>query len=116
MRSTVGASLLAMGSDKTTHQPEASRQRSFAVASRHCLAEVPMLIPYDVLEVDTLTRLIEDFVTRDGTDNGDDTPLETRVLRVRQALTKGQALIVFDPESEQCQLMLKHDVPKHLFD
>jgi uncharacterized protein YheU (UPF0270 family) len=53
-----------------------------------------MLIPYDALEVDTLTR----------------------VLRVRQALTKGQALIVFDPESEQCQLMLKHDVPKHLFD
>ncbi|MEN5152339.1 YheU family protein [Pseudomonas orientalis] len=75
-----------------------------------------MLIPYDALEVDTLTRLIEDFVTRDGTDNGDDTPLETRVLRVRQALTKGQALIVFDPESEQCQLMLKHDLPKHLFD
>ena len=69
-----------------------------------------MLIPYEQLEVDTLTRLIEDFVTRDGTDNGDDTPLETRVLRVRQAL------IVFDPESEQCQLMLKHDVPKHLFD
>ncbi len=49
-----------------------------------------MLIPYDALEVDTLTRLIEDFVTRDGTDNGDDTPLETRVLRVRQAPTKGQ--------------------------
>jgi uncharacterized protein YheU (UPF0270 family) len=37
-------------------------------------------------------------------------------LRVRQALIKGQALIVFDPESEQCQLLLKHDVPKHLFD
>ena len=33
-----------------------------------------MLIPYDALEVDTLTRLIEDFVTRDGSDNGDDTP------------------------------------------
>jgi uncharacterized protein YheU (UPF0270 family) len=48
-----------------------------------------MLIPYDQLEVDTLTRLIEDFVTRDGTDNGDDTPLETRVLRVRQALDQG---------------------------
>lgn len=35
-----------------------------------------MLIPHDQLEVDTLTRLIEDFVTRDGTDNGDDTPLK----------------------------------------
>ena len=44
-----------------------------------------MLIPHDQLEVDTLTRLIEDFVTRDGTDNGDDTPQETRVLRVRLA-------------------------------
>ncbi len=97
-------------------KPKASRKSPLAVASPYCLAEVPHAHPHDQLEVDTLTRLIEDFVTRDGTDNGDDTPLETRVLRVRQALTKGQALIVFDPESEQCQLMLQHDVPKHLFD
>ncbi|MEB0007182.1 YheU family protein [Pseudomonas sp. MH9.2] len=75
-----------------------------------------MLIPYDQLEADTLTRLIEDFVTRDGTDNGDETPLETRVLRVRHALGKGRAVIVFEPESQQCQLMLKHDVPKEWFD
>ncbi|MDB6050341.1 MULTISPECIES: YheU family protein [unclassified Pseudomonas] len=75
-----------------------------------------MLIPYDQLEADTLTRLIEDFVTRDGTDNGDETPLETRVLRVRHALGKGQAVIVFEPESEQCQLMLKRDVPKEWLD
>jgi uncharacterized protein YheU (UPF0270 family) len=75
-----------------------------------------MLIPYDQLEPETLTRLIEDFVTRDGTDNGDDTPLQTRVLRVRQALTKAQAFIVFDLDSQQCQLMLKHDIPKELFE
>ena len=75
-----------------------------------------MLIPYDHLEADTLTRLIEDFVTRDGTDNGDETPLETRVLRVRHALSKEQAFIVFDPDSEQCTLMLKHDIPPELFD
>lgn len=78
--------------------------------------ETLMLIPYDQLEPETLTRLIEDFVTRDGTDNGDDTPLQTRVLRVRQALTKAQAFILFDLESQQCQLMLKHDIPKELFD
>ncbi|EGH44994.1 hypothetical protein PSYPI_22597 [Pseudomonas syringae pv. pisi str. 1704B] len=75
-----------------------------------------MLIPYDQLEPDTLTRLIEDFATREGTDNGDETPLQTRVLRVRHALTKGQAVIFFDLESQQCQLMLKHDVPKEFFE
>lgn len=71
-----------------------------------------MLIPQEMLEAETLTRLIEDFVTRDGTDNGDETPLDTRVARVRRALDKGEAVIVFDPESEQCQLALKRDVPK----
>lgn len=71
-----------------------------------------MLIPYQMLEADTLTRLLEDFVSRDGTDNGDETPLVTRVKRARKALHKGQALIVFDPESQQCQLLLKEEVPR----
>ncbi|HAV87235.1 YheU family protein [Stutzerimonas balearica] len=71
-----------------------------------------MLIPHDLLEADTLTRLIEDFVTREGTDNGDETPLDTRVARVRRALDEGDAVIVFDPDSQQCQLALKRDVPK----
>ncbi|MNY53614.1 hypothetical protein D3C86_1893830 [compost metagenome] len=71
-----------------------------------------MLIPASLLEADTLTHLIEDFVTREGTDNGDETPLQTRVQRVRRALDKGEAVIVFDPQSQQCQLALKRDVPK----
>lgn len=71
-----------------------------------------MLIPFEQIEADTLTRLIEDFVTRDGTDNGDETPLHTRIERVRHALEKKQAVIVFDVESQQCQLCLKRDVPK----
>lgn len=75
-----------------------------------------MLIPHDQLEPDTLTRLIEDFVTRDGTDNGDETPLETRVTRVRRALDKGEAVIVFDPDSQQCQLALTRDVPREWLD
>ncbi|MBU3055982.1 YheU family protein [Pseudomonas indica] len=75
-----------------------------------------MLIPHHLLEADTLTRLLEDFVTREGTDNGDDTPLETRVARARRALEKGQAVIVFDPDSQQCQLMLKEEVPREWLD
>lgn len=75
-----------------------------------------MLIPYDQLEPETLNRLIEDFVTRDGTDNGDETPLQTRVLRVRQALAQGQAFILFDLDSQQCQLLARHDIPRELLE
>ena len=71
-----------------------------------------MLIPYDLLEAETLNNLLEDFVTREGTDNGDDTPLDVRVERARHALKRGEAVIVFDPESQQCQLMLKSEVPR----
>jgi uncharacterized protein YheU (UPF0270 family) len=71
-----------------------------------------MLIPQEMLQAETLTSLIEDFVTRDGNDNGDETPLETRIARVRVALNKGSAVIAFDPDSQQCMLLLKHEVPR----
>lgn len=73
-----------------------------------------MLIPYELLEQHTLENLLEDFVTRDGTDNGDETPLSTRVERARLALTSGQAVILFEPQTQQCQLILKHDLPAEL--
>ena len=75
-----------------------------------------MLIPPEMLESETLSRLIEDFVTREGTDNGDETPLETRIARVCKALQKKQAVIVFDPESQQCQLALRDQVPREWLD
>ena len=75
-----------------------------------------MIIPPHLLEPETLNRLLEDFVTREGTDNGDDTPLHERVNRVRHALDRGVAVILFDPLSEQCQLMLRQDVPRELLE
>ncbi|MCL7461606.1 YheU family protein [Pseudomonas sp. NW5] len=73
-----------------------------------------LLIPPAQLSADTLSALIEDFVTREGTDNGDDTPLATRVAAVRQALDRGEALIVFDPTHQQCLLLPRHQIPAEL--
>lgn len=73
-----------------------------------------MLIPYQMLADDVLNALLEDFVTRDGTDNGDETPLEIRVERVRKALRSKQAVIMFDPETEQCLLCRREEVPAEL--
>ncbi len=75
-----------------------------------------MLIPHDQLSAEALNGLIEDFVTRDGTDNGDDTPFSTRIERVRKALDNGKAVILFDKPTGQCQLCLRHQVPKELLE
>lgn len=75
-----------------------------------------MIVPFHLLASDTLQQLIEDFVTRDGTDNSDDTPLITKVQRVKQALIKKQAFIFFDSESKTCSLVLKQDIPSEWLD
>lgn len=71
-----------------------------------------MLIPYQQLSEEALQGLLEDFVSRDGTDNGDETPFETKIQRARAALERQKAVIVFDAESQQCQLCLRHTVPQ----
>lgn len=73
-----------------------------------------MIIPPEQLAPETLQRLIEDFVTRDGTDNGDSSSLAQRVELVRRALQKKEALILFDVLSEQCRLCLKRDIPREV--
>lgn len=70
-----------------------------------------MIIPFHLLKTDILQNLIEDFVSRDGTDNGDDTPLSKKVERVRYALEKQQAFIIYDQETDSCSLALKQDIP-----
>ena len=54
-----------------------------------------MLIPHTLLEPDTLARMLEDFVTREGTDNGYEASLEQRVERLRRQIDKGELLIVY---------------------
>lgn len=65
-----------------------------------------MIIPFEQLPPETLRNLIEDFVTRDGTDYGmHESSLESKVQHVKQALKTKQAVIVFDEETETCNLL-----------
>ena len=64
-----------------------------------------MIIPHHMLSPEALHRVIEAFVTREGTDYGEhDIPLATKVLQVRQQLDAGTAVIVYDQETESCTL------------
>lgn len=65
-----------------------------------------MEIPWDRLNPDTLRRLIEEFVTRDGTDYGSaEISLERKVDQVILQLRRRQAFLYFDPDSESCQIL-----------
>ena len=67
-----------------------------------------MRIPIESLEAETLKRVVEEFVTREGTDYGlSASDLQTKVEQVLRQLKKGEALLCFDAESESC-----HIVPK----
>jgi len=65
-----------------------------------------MKIPWQSLSSDTLTALIEEFVTRDGTDYGvQEVALESRVKRVKRLLEEGKAYISYDEASESCTIL-----------
>ncbi|RYU62377.1 YheU family protein [Methylolobus aquaticus] len=65
-----------------------------------------MIIPHRQLTPDALRSLIEEFVTRDGTDYGErDTPLQIRVDQVQRQLELGNAVIFFDEDEECCTIL-----------
>ncbi|MEQ3775653.1 MAG: YheU family protein [Alcanivorax sp.] len=67
-----------------------------------------MIVPWKDLPADTLTNLIEEFVTRDGTDYGDqEIPTATKVEQVRNQLKKQEAFVVFDEITESVSVMGK---------
>lgn len=67
----------------------------------------PVIVPYRELSPDALRGVIESFVLREGTEYGTrDFSLEEKVLHVTRQLERGEAQIVFDPESESVDVVL----------
>lgn len=64
-----------------------------------------MEIPFSSLQPATLRALIEEFVTREGTDYGHGAyDLEAKVTAVMRQLQDGRARITFDPDTETCSI------------
>ena len=60
-----------------------------------------MIVPWQEIPPETLDNLIEEFVTRDGTDYGEqEIRTDTKVAQVREQLRRGQASVVFDDVTE----------------
>jgi uncharacterized protein len=71
----------------------------------------PIIIPHHSLEPETLRAMLEEFVTRDGTDYGDqEISLNARVDQVLRQVRTGKAVIVYDSEAETFSIVPKEQV------
>lgn len=64
-------------------------------------AEEPLEIPLERIPPETLTRMVEEFVTREWSEGADgESPLEQKVEQVLEQVRSRRARIVYDPPSE----------------
>ena len=65
-----------------------------------------VLVPVERLDSDTLTALLEEYASRDGTDYGlREVPLSEKVASLRAQLRSGDLGLVYEQECEQWDLL-----------
>ena len=70
-------------------------------------AEQGLDIPYEQLDPETLIRMIQEFVSRDGADWGDaGCTLEDKVVQVMDQLRNKQVKIVFDLQTQTANFIV----------
>ena len=74
-----------------------------------------MIVPYEKLSPEALRGLIEEFVTRPGTDTGYmEGSLENNVEMVMMQLKLGDVFIVYDESTQTANRVPKQMVKSHL--
>jgi uncharacterized protein YheU (UPF0270 family) len=62
-------------------------------------------VDFRLLKSETLRAVVEEFVLRDGTDYGErEASLDVKVAHVMRGLETGRVKVIFDPETESCDL------------
>ncbi|UJR84086.1 YheU family protein [Sandaracinus amylolyticus] len=63
-------------------------------------------VPWERLSPAALRGVIEEFVTREGTEYGErDVQLETKVAQVREQLKRGEVVVLFDAKAQSVNLV-----------
>lgn len=73
-----------------------------------------LAIPYQHLSAEALDGILEDFVTREGTDYGDYTfSLADKKAQVLSQLQRGDATLLFDPHTQTCHIEVTRTLRRH---
>jgi uncharacterized protein len=67
-------------------------------------------IPVNKLSPEALRGVIEEFISRDGTDYGEiEVSMETKFRQVKYKLESGLAILIFDDEAETTNIFSRDD-------
>ena len=67
-------------------------------------------IPVNKLSAEALQGVIEEFISREGTDYGEiEASQETKFRQVKYKLETGSAVLIFDDETETTNIFLAND-------
>ena len=70
-------------------------------------------IPPESMSREALDGLIEEFVTRDGTDYGiEECALEMKKSAIMSQIDRRDVVIVFDPQSQTCNIIAKEELSR----
>lgn len=70
-----------------------------------------VVIPPSALSDEALTGVVEEFITREGTDYGlQEHSLEHKRAAVMKQLARGEVVILFDADAEAVTLVTKHEL------
>lgn len=71
-------------------------------------------VPWSQLSEQALRGVVEEFITREGTDYGSrELSLEDKVCRLLRQIRSGDVLILFDSVRENCQLVARAEYVRH---
>ena len=66
----------------------------------------PVVVPHAELSPEALRGVVESFVLREGTDYGErDVAFDVKVAQVIRQLERGEARIMFDPETQSVAIV-----------
>lgn len=72
-----------------------------------------LIIPYQNLSPEALHGVIEEFVTRDGTDYGlVEATLDQKINDVMRQVKKGDAVLVYEEDTQTTNIVRKEDIAR----
>ncbi len=72
-----------------------------------------VVVPHGQLSEEALTGVIEQFIHREGTDYGEvEATPEQKVAQVRAQLARGEAVLLWDEESQSINIVTARELAK----